>query len=170
MGRWVQTTRRRGWLLFIPVAIGAGLWGLVAAYSAWIAEGTPDDPEAVYYKELIYTVNEMNNQVKNIEQQLNQEGAVEAEDILHARREVAERFERLNDPPEKYAVSQQIAADMYRSYIEYADSMSRDTAFISHPRRSELLEEVEVGFADFQYNYEVLKIMYQFKGIDVVCH
>ena len=163
--------------LFLFISHIAVLTAVVFGFFAWpepptSAEQTisADEPEEDYYKRLIYAVNEINYQIEQFEELLQNGNTVPAQTAAAGAETVARLFADLQNPPEKYAVSHMIAADMHKLFAEYTNALAANREFPDSTERLELLKKIRHEYELFVDDYYYLRMLYQFKGINIICH
>jgi len=63
-----------------------------------------------------------------------------------------------------------IAADMHKLFAEYTNAVAENREFPDSPERSELLKKIRHEYELFVDDYYYLRMLYQFKGINIICH
>lgn len=156
--------------ILFPILIAILFAGSIFWYNySTIAEST-NPTEQEYYKDLLYVVNEMNNQMADLEN-TSQDSREHINSIQNDFDFVQDLFEPLEDPPEQFVVAHLIANKMHNYYSQYVTGLS-DSIETSFPfeKGKQSAENFRLEYANFQENFELLQLIGEMNSINFVCH
>lgn len=152
----------------IPLVIIAGV-----GYGYWKANppaviAAPAFSEQNYYSQLVYAVNEMNNQVEKFDS-LRQQGELQADEVQQGRTYVDSLIRPLAAPPEELSVAQAIAEDVSASYHQYTQELAAgntaDAAVLQTAH-----EQAQYHVELFRQNAKLMTLLNAYKGVNIYCH
>jgi cell division protein FtsB len=154
------------------VASGYFLWNNPSSAASTITQQDENTlKEKQYYKDLVYTVNEINDQIQDFEDQLSNHQDISLDSVKKGKDKVNQLIQPLTHPPDSFQVSFMIADDMYKYYSQYVDEIGySNPAFITSSKRTQLTDLIHQEYQRFRENYQLIQVFDQFKSIDIDCH
>lgn len=149
-------------LLLLTSIAGYGYWKA----NPFITLNAAPTPEHTYYQQLVYVVNEMNNQVEAAQAQY-AEGAFEpaSTDTAKGQAYVASLMAGVTEPPEEIIVAQAITENMYTAYLQYWDALEQGGEIVTTS-----YDEVNRQFHLFRQNAALITLLSTYQGVNVECH
>jgi len=155
------------WLygLIIPLvligAVGYGYWKA----NPPVAIAAPAFSEQNYYSQLVYAVNEMNNQTDKFEQ-----GDRAPEEIQEDRAYVESLMAPLAAAPEELSVAQAIAEDVHASYLQFMDHLASGDPGDKNAALLASSDETRHHVELFRQNAKLMTLLNTYKGVNIYCH
>jgi hypothetical protein len=147
--------------LLLACAIGYGYW---KAHPAFALSTAPATPEQTYYKQLVYAVNELHNQVER-DAVLQRQGKLTAAQLAKGKAYAASLMTPLTSPPEELSIAQYITDKLYRSYQQYVSDAEHGA-----PALQASYELTKSNYELFRQNAEVMKLLNSYSGVNIDCH
>jgi len=149
--------------LFLIGAVGFGYWKA----NPPVAIAAPTFSEQHYYSQLVYAVNEMNNQVEQYAA-LRRQGGLSADAVQDGVANVDALMKPLQTPPEELSVARSIAEDVLASYRQYAQQLAGGEA--AEDELSAQYEQAQHHVELFRQNAKLMTLLNAYKGVNVYCH
>jgi len=141
-------------------AAGYGYWKIHPA----VRLSSTTAPEQLYYKRMVYAVNEMHNQIEN-HASLQKQGTLPAAQLEKGKTYVQSLMGALTSPPEELAVAQTITDQLYASYQRYVNDLENGSA-----SSKDSLAQAESDYERFRQNAAIMKALSSYSGVNIDCH
>ncbi len=125
---------------------------------------SPFTPEQLYYQDMIFAVNEMNNQLEKWNS-LRTQGKLEISELDEPAAYVETLMSDLASPPEELVVAQSLAEDLYNTYQQYVEQLRK-----GNPETDKTYEQAVTHYDKFLENANLIAMLGSYSGLDVYCH
>lgn len=151
-------------LLLFAGAVGYAFWQKHATQTISTASATP---EQIYYQQMVYAVNEMNNQATGFHNDY-AEGKLAPEQVAKGLAYVTSLVSSFTSPPEELTVAQFIADQMQQSYRQYVALLQNGET--DKAKLQAAFDQVKKDFAKFRQNAALITMLNAYSGVNIYCH